>query len=430
MPGNAERIAVLGGGPAGIAAARWLGARGFSPVVFERGGRLGGLWTQGPCSTASAEGLTANTPRAATRFADLDHDEAVAARPSADAISAYLTRYTAGFALGTEIRLRTSVDSVARHPIGGWMVRSTTAATTRREEAFARVVVATGFYAERSFGGLRGADRFTGPGGLVHSSGYRGAAEHRGRRVLVIGGGPAGGAIALDLAGAGVSVALAGPAWLSSPAAHPARCDAALAALCAEGRLLPAPPVASVTTHGVYFADGTAETYDSIIAATGYRPALSIFPPGLEAALVTADGRIALAESTFHPDLPGIAVLGHFDQRGAALPVIELQARAVAYLWSGVAAMPAQARLAESLAAARSGPRPDLAETAARFARLAGVSPPHTHCAAAALMAAGHLVPELFRLAGPDADPRAELVVAREAAALCRRSPVGSAPDD
>lgn len=42
-----RRIGIIGGGVAGIVTARTLLNRGFDCTVFERGGRLGGVWTEG-----------------------------------------------------------------------------------------------------------------------------------------------------------------------------------------------------------------------------------------------------------------------------------------------------------------------------------------------------------------------------------------------
>ena len=36
------RLAIIGAGPGGLAAARWLKSRGFDPEIFEAAGDLGG----------------------------------------------------------------------------------------------------------------------------------------------------------------------------------------------------------------------------------------------------------------------------------------------------------------------------------------------------------------------------------------------------
>jgi len=41
----AGSVAVIGAGPGGLAAARWLSSQGFEPTIFEQAPTLGGQWT-------------------------------------------------------------------------------------------------------------------------------------------------------------------------------------------------------------------------------------------------------------------------------------------------------------------------------------------------------------------------------------------------
>jgi len=40
-----KSVAVIGAGPGGLVAARWLLSQGFEPTIFEQGPMLGGQWT-------------------------------------------------------------------------------------------------------------------------------------------------------------------------------------------------------------------------------------------------------------------------------------------------------------------------------------------------------------------------------------------------
>src|SRR5688500_19384508 len=53
-----KRVAVIGAGPSGLAAARYLKAHGFVPVVYDRGERLGGQWS---AVAAGETAMRANT---------------------------------------------------------------------------------------------------------------------------------------------------------------------------------------------------------------------------------------------------------------------------------------------------------------------------------------------------------------------------------
>src|SRR5271166_5010435 len=58
-----------------------------------------------------------------------------------------------------------------------------------------------------------------------------------------------------------------------------------------------------------------------------------------------------LYESTFHPDLPGLAFLGLWEQTGPYFPPLELQARWITYVWSEIRPLPSRDLLKELLKA-------------------------------------------------------------------------------
>ena len=64
-PHGGRRVAVVGAGPAGLAALRALTARGLDATAFERGGRVGGVWTLEDRPTAAYRSLHLITSRAA-----------------------------------------------------------------------------------------------------------------------------------------------------------------------------------------------------------------------------------------------------------------------------------------------------------------------------------------------------------------------------
>jgi hypothetical protein len=149
--------------------------------------------------------------------------------------------------------------------------------------------------------------------------------------------------------------------------------------LVAEGRIHVRPWMAGIAGRDVTFADGSAETADAILLGTGYRLSLPFLAPDVAQMLDLDEQHIDLHDHTFHPDLDGIAFLGLFDQVGPYLPVLELQARWLAYGWSGVMPMPGTAAMRRGVAACRAlRGRPQAAPMHAMallFARNAGVEP-------------------------------------------------------
>src|SRR5437660_875987 len=137
-------VAIIGAGPAGLVAARFLKAAGFTPILLDRGPRVGGQWDSTAATSGVWSAMWANTSRTMTRFSDLDHPEGTPAFPHNAQIRAYLEAYAARFGLLEQARFGTIVTQVAHAPEGGYRLRMTDASGRASNDAFARVVVATG----------------------------------------------------------------------------------------------------------------------------------------------------------------------------------------------------------------------------------------------------------------------------------------------
>ena len=139
--------------------------------------------------------------------------------------------------------------------------------------------------------------------------------------------------------------------------------------------------------------------------------------------------RIELYRHTFHPQLPGLAFVGLWDQAGPYFPPLELQARWLAYAWSGAIAAPAAEEMQLGLDACRAGggapQKTKMNLIALLFARAAGVEPePQRWPELRRALLFGPLAPVSFRLQGRDALPDAAARSAGEAMAFgCVQSP-------
>src|SRR3954464_10476600 len=85
-------VAVIGAGPGGLVAARWLLSQGFEPTIFEQSHMLGGQWTGSDGISGIWPTMHTNTSRILTSFSDLEH-ESDYVFPSNRDILAYLHRY-------------------------------------------------------------------------------------------------------------------------------------------------------------------------------------------------------------------------------------------------------------------------------------------------------------------------------------------------
>ena len=67
-PGLPHRVAIIGSGPGGLVAARYLKHHGFDPVIFEQGDQIGGQWNVRSPHSGVWPSMVTNTSRFLTCF--------------------------------------------------------------------------------------------------------------------------------------------------------------------------------------------------------------------------------------------------------------------------------------------------------------------------------------------------------------------------
>ena len=171
------------------------------------------------------------------------------------------------------------------------------------------------------------------------------------------------------------------------------------------------------------FSDGNAEEFDGIVFGTGFDLHLPYLSEDICATVDLDAVHMDADRYTFHPDLPGLAFVGMWDQSGGYFVPLELQARWIAYTWGGAISPMSAAAQRSSIDAYRlrrgTSQKTRMNLVALAFARAAGVEPrlenwPHLRRA----LLFGPLAPSCFRLEGPDALPDAPARFARDAAAF------------
>ena len=477
-------VGIIGAGPAGLAAARYLASEGFEPVLFEQGATIGGQWSGDRARSGVWPSMRTNTSRILTAFSDLPHARGSPVYPSSQMIREYLDAYADRFSLTPRVRLRTAVVALERRSGSRpWLIR-----TASGEREFAYVIVATGAFQRWTLPDIPGLASFSGAGGVAHTYRYADADSFRGQRVLVAGGAISALEIASDLAMAGaarVSVtirrqryvlpklaagrpsdhivftryhALAEEAFSServdrmytetvlrlagrpddygAPAARDSVAEAGITLcqhflpLVAEGRIDVRPWMTEVNGRIVRFTDGDSAEFDAVLFGTGFDLHLPFLAPEIRETLGLDAKHIELHLRTFHPALRGLAFAGLWDQAGPYFPPIELQARWIAYTWSGAVPAPSDEEMIASVVAARARrgipQKGRMNVVSLQFARAAGVEPslerwPHL----AKPLLFGPLSPVSFRLEGRDALPDAPARVAAEAAAFGCVAPGG-----
>jgi hypothetical protein len=469
-----ETVAVIGAGPGGLVTARWLRSHGFEPTIFEQESELGGQWTELPGRSGVWPSMYTNTSRVLTAFSDLEHDSDLAFLPNHDVLD-YLNRYADMFDLRTRIRFGHRVDHVSR--IGArWQLSHRGV-----DDVFDRVVVASGRFTSPAIPAVPGIETFTGSAGVISTFDYNGAQPYVGKRILVAGCAVSALEVATEVARLGaarvvvtqrrqryvlpkfaagvpsdhriftrygalaneslppdevdrqlkeiVVEANGSPEQYGAPAPDHSLSAAGMTLnqgylpLVAEGRIMVRPWMTSIGGTAVTFADGHTEDFDGIAFGTGFALDLPFLGDDIRATLDLDEVHLDADRYTFHPDLPGMAMVGMWDQSGGYFVPLELQARWIAYTWGGAIPPPDDGEQRQTITDYRarrgSSQKTRMNLAALTFARAAGVEPhldnwPNLRRA----LLFGPLAPSCFRLEGPDALTDAPVRFARDAAAF------------
>lgn len=224
------RVAVIGAGAAGLAAARQLSVEGLDPVIFEGTSRLGGTWVYTDAVESDPLGrdparcrihtsmyadLRTNLPRDLMAFREYPFDgrgggtdDGLRFPPHIDVLH-YLERYARSFDLVRLIRFEHTVTAVIpldanddpwhdrRDEPERWLLHSSGPDGKEQTATFDAVAICNGHYAFPHVPDLPGAGVFAGT--QMHSHSYRRPEAYRGQRVALLGARASGIDIALEI---------------------------------------------------------------------------------------------------------------------------------------------------------------------------------------------------------------------------------------
>ena len=182
-----DDVVIVGAGPAGLAAAATLRARGIDPTILERGQHVGEQWR------TRYDRLHLHTVRWLSNLPGYRIPREFGPWVARDHFVKYLEQYTAHH--GLEPRFGVEATRIDRDN-GQWRVQTTAGTIPARV-----IVVASGYTRVPYLPRWPGA--FDGP--VVHAAEYRNPGPYRGQDVLVVGAGNSGTEIAVDLAEGGAS---------------------------------------------------------------------------------------------------------------------------------------------------------------------------------------------------------------------------------
>ncbi len=386
-----EKVCIIGAGASGLTAMRALEQQQIPFDCFEMGSDIGGNWRFDNDNGRSSayRSLHIDTSKGRMQFSDLPMPAHYPAFPHHSQVLAYFEQYADHFDLRRRVTFQTRVEKVepaAPGEAGGYRVttRSVHGGETRQGR-YRAVMVCNGHHWLPKMPDFPG--KFSGR--CTHSHHYRDPEPYLGQRVLVVGIGNSGADIASELSRAADRTFLAMrrrpriipryvmgfpldqwttprssrlPLWLQQFAyrlllkmtvgdqtrygfpnpdhavltEHPT-VSSELLNIVAHGGLTLKPNVQELRGDQVLFEDGSLETVDAIIYATGYQIAFPFLDPDF---FRVEDNEVALYRKVVSPDHPDLYFIGLIQPLGAIMPLAEQQARWAAELISGAGKLP------------------------------------------------------------------------------------------
>lgn len=367
-------VAIIGAGPSGITAAKNCQQTGIPFTLYERGDKVGGNWVFDDATGHSSvyENTHIISSKTLSSYEDFPMPASYPDYPSHRQVQAYFEDYARHFGVLPQVKFGHTVQQARREADGSWVL--TVRGPDGDETAhFTHLMVANGHHWNPRWPEIPG--HFAGR--YLHSRDFKRADDTwRDQRVLVIGAGNSAADVAVETSRVAreVHMAVRSPQWfvpkylfglpadviaarqrwvpqglrqwgltrllrlLQGPYAalglpensnpvlsqHPTL-NSDLLDLIRHGRVVVRPGVSRFDGHTVHFSDGTQGTYDTVVAATGFKITFPFFEPGfLDLSEAT---EVPLYRKMLHPDVPTLYFIGLFQPLGCIWPLADHQAK-------------------------------------------------------------------------------------------------------
>ncbi|MET0866276.1 MAG: NAD(P)-binding domain-containing protein [Nakamurella sp.] len=202
-----DAVCIIGAGPAGLATARALRARGLDYDQFERHSDVGGLWDIDAPGSPMYEAAHFISSRTMSGFAGFPMSDSFPDYPSHRQVLSYIRDFATAYDLRNRITFNAPVQSVTKLDDGTWLVDRGHGEAAR----YRAVVCCSGAQWTPNLPPVPGS--FSGE--VLHSSEYRDLDQISGKRVLVVGGGNSACDIVVDAgrAAAGAVISMRRGYW-------------------------------------------------------------------------------------------------------------------------------------------------------------------------------------------------------------------------
>lgn len=359
---------IIGASAAGLATAACLKHENIPFVLLEQSEKIAPGWRQ------HYDRLHLHTFKQISGLPYFPMPRTYPKYPSRDQVVSYLDSYAHYYQIQPEFGQK--VMSVVQQD-DHWITETET-----RQYVSRNVVIATGYTRQPYIPEITGQEDFQGE--ILHSSAYRNGSRYAGKSMLVVGFGNSGGEIAIDLVEHGAKPALSvrSPvniiprdlfgipilavslvmsrlpprladllSWpllrltvgnvnalgLSAQAYGPFQqiwhdrhiplLDIGTVSLIRQGKIRVFPGIRRLTPQGAEFVDGSEASFDAIVLATGYRPALADFLKQADQVTDSSGVPLSSGEET---RLTGLYFCGFYVAPTGMLREIGIEARRIA----------------------------------------------------------------------------------------------------
>ena len=393
------RVCVIGAGPCGLTTIKNLLAAGLNDVVcYEEGSAIGGNWVydDDPERRSVYRATRLISSKRLSEFEDFPMPADYPDFPSHRQMLDYFRSYAERFGVLTKVRLGTRVESAKRLADGRWSV-SLAGHDGASSEIFDSLLVCSGHHREPLLPHYPG--KFSGK--MLHSREYKRPEPFENQRVLVVGGGNSACDIAVDVSRVASFVSISmrhgyfilpkimfgrpidllyarmrsylrhAPRFVQDAVAeavmrleigpwekyglerpegratgmHPTLNTAILSAL-RDGTVLPRRAIARFDDKIVHFSDGTSDTFDTVIWATGYRLGYPFFDDSVTGPEFFASPQLYL--SMMHHGIANLYFIGLFQPIGCIWRLADHQACIAALQITGVLKRPGDVEAASA----------------------------------------------------------------------------------
>eukprot|EP00177_Eucheuma_denticulatum_P000571 GFKZ01001032.1.p1 GENE.GFKZ01001032.1~~GFKZ01001032.1.p1 ORF type:complete len:445 (+),score=54.03 GFKZ01001032.1:1324-2658(+) len=325
FPTPVQTVAIIGAGASGLVTATNLRSAGFKPTVFEALPHVGGTWSYSPTPSPYSSmyaSLRCNIPSIIMPYRSHPFSPDTPSFAKHNEVFGYLRQYAQKTGILDCIQFNAKVASVVKSA-QGWQVEVESGSEVHGG-LFDAVVVAVGQYSVPDPWVPEGTELFYGPAGrrrsVDHSHVYKTPQRYAGRDVLIIGAGPSGIDIGLEIARVARKVYVSHKAWTDGRFL---------------GRAKEVPKVRRVVGEGaVLLEDGRRVEVDDILLCTGYLYKYPFLEEGLAGVRVIERGKAVegLMGHLLAKKDPTLAFVG-LPWRIIPFPLFEDQAKFLVKVW-------------------------------------------------------------------------------------------------